>query len=187
MLCPNCRKELERNPRVCPNCGTDLRIAIELLGDYSDQLAKGVDALKHGDLATAVTRLKDAIKLVAGIPEAHFFYATALGLSGRFDEAMEEFKKVPEDHNLCQEARHIMAQMMILTRLHAELGLPDEKDKKRAARKLKKLKSSYKKLSHLEEELTLKTLSSQDSRFAHLSYIADRLASFRMDGASNDD
>ena len=187
MLCPNCRNVLDRNPRLCPLCGTDLRIAKKLLDDYSDQLAKGVDALKRGGLASAVTSLKDAINLVAGIPDAHFFYGTTLGLSGRFDEAMEEFKKVPEDHKLGQEARYIIAQMTMLTELHTELALPDEKDKKRAAKNLEKLKSSYGKLSHLEEELALKMLSSQDSRFAHLSPVADRLASFRMDGASNDD
>ena len=187
MLCPSCREELERDPRVCPHCGTDLRIARKLLDDYSFQLARGVDALKRGDLPLASTSLRDAIKLVAGIPEAHFFYGTTLGLSGRFDEAMEEFKEVPEEHKLGPQARHIIAQMTMLTQLYTELGLPDQTDKKGAAKNLQKLKSSHEKLSDLEGELALKILSSQDSRLAHLSSAADRLASFRLDDASNDD
>ncbi len=187
MLCPNCRNELDGEPRVCPHCGTDLRIAKELLNGYADQLAKGIDALQRGDLASAATSLRDAIKLVAGFPEAHFFYGIALGLSGRFDEAMEELKRVPKDHKLGREAQRVIAVMTSLIKLHSELGLPDEMDEKRAAKGLEELKSSLGTLSHLEEELALKMLSSQDSRLAHFSSVADRLASFRMDGASNDD
>jgi len=187
MLCPNCQNELEGNPRVCPHCGTDLRIAKNLLDGYSEQLTRGLDALRRSDLSSAMTSLRDATKLVSGFAEAHFFYGTALCLSDRFDEAREEFERIPKEHRLGHQARYIIAKMTILTQLKAELGLPDQKDRERAAKNLEKLKSCHKKLSLLEEELALKMLSSQDSRFEHLSHAADRLTSLRMDGDSSDD
>ena len=187
MVCPNCRKELDANPRVCPHCGTDLRIAANLLSAYADQLKKGIDALQRGDLISASTGLRRAIKLVSGFPEAHFFYGLALALGGSFDDAIEELRKVPQDHKFAQEAESVIALIRNLVQLHAGLCLPDEKDTERAAQSIIVLKNSCGKLSHLEEELALKMLSSQDSRFAHLSSIADRLASFRTEGASSND
>jgi len=187
MVCPNCRKELDANPRVCPHCGTDLRIAKNLLSAYADQLKKGIDALQRGDLISAATGLRRAIKLVSGFPEAHFFYGLALGLAGSFDEAIEELRKVPQDHEFGQESSSVIALIVNLVQLRAGLCLPDEKDNERAAQSMIKLKNSYGVLSHLEEELALKMLSAQDSRLAHLSSIADRLASFRTEGASIND
>ncbi|MBN2209711.1 MAG: tetratricopeptide repeat protein [Candidatus Coatesbacteria bacterium] len=187
MVCPNCRKELDANPRVCPHCGTDIRIAKNLLSAYADQLKNGIDALKRGDLASAATDLRQAIKLVSGFPEAHFFYGLALGLAGRFDDAIEELRKVPLDHEFGQESSSVIAMIGNLMQLHAGLCLPDEEDNKRAAQSMMKLKNSDRVLSHLEEELALKMLSAQDSRFAHLSSTADRLASLRAEGASSND
>ncbi len=179
MRCPNCKRELDTAPRVCPHCGTDIRIAKSLLGSYADHLANGISALLRQDLDHAETSLRKAIRLVDGIADAHFFLGITLGLSRRISEAIEEFKMVPEEHRLGGESRRIMDKMTALLKLPTELCLPDERDRKAAAVQLERMSVSIERMSHLKQELSLRMLSSQDARFAHLASLADRLANLR--------
>ncbi|HUT05049.1 MAG TPA: hypothetical protein VM163_14300 [bacterium] len=179
MRCPNCKRELDTAPRVCPHCAMDIRIAKSLLGSYADHLANGINAILRQDLDHAETSLRKAIRLVDGIADAHFFLGITLGLSHRLDEAIGEFKMVPKEHRLGNESRRIMDKMTALLRLPAELGLPDERDRKAAAVQLERMSDCIERMSHLKQELSLRMLSSQDARFAHLASLADRLANLR--------
>lgn len=181
MRCPNCKRELDTAPRVCPHCGIDIRIAKSLLGSYAAHLANGINALLRQDLEHAENNLRKAIRLVDGIADGHFFLGITLGLSRRLDEAIGEFKLVPGEHRFGSESRRIMDKMTALLRLPTELCLPDERDKAAAAVQLERMSASIGRMSHLEQELSLRMLSSQDARFAHLASLADRLASLRKE------
>jgi len=179
MRCPNCKRKLDTSPRVCPHCGTDIRIAKSLLSSYAKHLADGINAILSQDVDHAEVSLRRAIRLVDGIADAHFFLGITLGLSHRVNEAIQQLRKVPEEHRLGGEARRIMEKMTTLVELPLELCMPDERDREAAATHLKRMSEGLERMSHLEQELSLRMLSSQDARLSDLASLADGLASLR--------
>ncbi|MBN1592175.1 MAG: hypothetical protein JW941_02865 [Candidatus Coatesbacteria bacterium] len=187
MLCPNCREELEGDPRVCPHCGTDLRIAKSLLDNYSAQLQAGIHSLQIGDIPSAIEQLREAIELIEGIFDAHFYLGVALILNGQRDNGVLHLDRIPDGHSLFTEARAIIERIDSIKELRASLMLPDERDKEAAARRLRTLESEFDELSGLEQELELKMLASQSTELRRFSAVADRLTTIRFERAFRND
>lgn len=97
LLCPDCRKPIREEEKICPHCGADLdaplppEITQSIIHGYFEKAKNGLENGK--DLQTALRNCEEFLQYLPGSSEGHNLHGLILHSLDREDEAYQAFQE----------------------------------------------------------------------------------------------